>query len=176
MSVVVVVEESIARLVAGRDALRLTVVPRRRRRGRGWMGLDADRVVAALDNGQGELLVLARDADADPGARALRELARVMGRDLVPLPAAPEEAAWTVAVAVHDAFQGDGLVRRLEALVGEMAAGGPLPRRILSPGTRVPALRPAALARWAGCAWRACPVCAGGGPAGGRCARCGARP
>lgn len=171
-----VVEESLARLVAGSARERLTVVTRSRGRGRGWNDLDADRVVAALDAGGPDALVLARDSEADPGARVLDELARLMGHDRVRLPGAPVEAAWAIAVAAHDDFQGEGLLRRLEALVGEMGRGGALPRRLLGQGTKVPALRPAALARWAGCAWRACRECSGGGPAGGRCARCGARP
>ena len=154
--IALVAEESLVRLVAGPGLQRLTVIPRAHGRRRGWKDLDADRVVDILDEGGPGALVLVRDVEADPGARVLGELARVMGLDLLRLPAAPGEAAWTLAVAAHDDFQGDGLLRRLEALVGEMGEGGPLPRRALGPGLRVPALRPAALARWAGCAWRPC--------------------
>jgi hypothetical protein len=168
-----VAEESVARLVAGARGERLVVVPRARRRARGWRGLDIDRVVEALETGGPAALVLARDPSADPGAGVLGELARIMGHEVVRLPEAADEAAWAIGVAAHGDFQGDGLLRRLEALVGEMREGGPLPRRALGSGpSQVPSLRPAVLAKWAGCSWRACGRCAGGGPAAGRCARC----
>lgn len=169
-----VAEESLARLVAGADPGRLAVVPRGRGRRRGWRNLEADRVVDVLTASGTGALVLSRDVDADPGARVLSEIARLMGHETATLPGTPIEAAWAIGVAAHRDFQGDGLLRRVESLLGEMRDGRTLPRRVLGPGVRVPALRPAALARWAGCAWRACAVCAGGGPAGGRCARCGA--
>ena len=151
----IVAEEGLASLVGGGAPGRLVVVPRRRGRGRRWRSLDADRVVEALSAGGPGALVLTRDADADPGARVLSELARIMGHEVLVLPAAEEEAAWAIAIAAHGDFQGDDLLRRMEALVGGMREGGPLPRRDLGGGVTVPALRPAALARWAGCAWRA---------------------
>lgn len=170
-----VAEESVARLVAGPSPEHLLVVSRGRRRARGWRRLEADRVVSALDAGGPAALVLARDVGADPGAGVLVHLARIMGNDVVRLPSAPVEAAWAIGVAAHEDFQGDGLLRRLEALVGETRGHGHLPRRALGSGAaRVPALRPAVLAKWAACAWRPCATCAGGGPAGGRCGRCGA--
>ena len=170
-----VAEKGLASLVAGVGPGRLVVVPRRRGRRRRWRSLNADRVVEVLSASGPAALVLTRDADVDPGARVLAELARIMGHEVLVLPAAEEEAAWAIAVAAHGDFQGDDLLRRMEALLGEMREGGLLPRRDLGGGVTVPSLRPAALARWAGCAWRACELCAGGGPAGGRCARCGAR-
>ena len=171
-----VAEESVARMVAGRGVDGLVVVPRvRRRRQRGWEGLEADRVVDSLVAAGPRAVVLARGPEADPGGGALPALGRVMGHRVVRLPGDPSEAAWTIAVAVHPGFAGEGLVRRLEALAGIASAGGALPRRAIGPGrAAVPALRPAVLGKWAACAWRACVRCPGGGAAGGRCGRCGA--
>lgn len=171
-----VAEEGIARLVPGTGTERLVVVPRARRRKAGrWAALDADRVVEALVDAGAGAVVLTRGAGADPGAAVLADLARVMGRDVVLLPATPDLAAWAIAVATHRDFPDDDLVRRLEALVGVACDAGPLPRRSIgSDGPAVPALRPSALGKWAGCAWRACGRCSGGGSAGGRCGRCGA--
>jgi hypothetical protein len=172
----VVAEESVARMVAGSGAEGLVVVPRaRRRRARGWEGLDADRVVDALVAAGPRAVVLARAPEADPGGGVLPALGRVMGHRVLRLPGDASEAAWTIAVAVHPAFDGEGIVRRLEALAGIASAGGALPRRAIGPGrAAVPALRPAVLGKWAACAWRACLCCPGGGAAGGRCGRCGA--
>jgi GNAT superfamily N-acetyltransferase len=170
-----VAEESVARMVAGAGA-GLVVVPRvRRRRAKGWEGLDADRVVDALVAAGPRAVVLARGPEADPGGGALPALGRVMGHRVVRLPGDVSEAAWTIAVAVHPGFAGEGIVRRLEALAGIASAGGALPRRAIGPGrSAVPALRPAVLGKWAACAWRACARCPGGGAAGARCGRCGA--
>jgi hypothetical protein len=171
-----VAEESVARMVAGPRADALVVVPRvRARRGRGWQGLDADRVVDALVAAGPRAVVLARGLDADPGGGVLPALGRVMGHRIVRLPGDPSEAAWTIAVAVHPGFAGESTVRRLEALAGVASTGGALPRRTIGAGpAAVPALRPAVLGKWAACAWRACLRCAGGGVAGGVCGRCGA--
>lgn len=171
-----VAEESIARLVTTPGAERLVMVPRahRRRAGR-WDVLEADRVVDALARAGAGGVVLARGIDADPGAATLAAIGRMMGHDVVLLPGEPLLAAWAVGVAAHRDFPDDGLVRRLEVLAGAAGAAGSLPLRSAgSGGPAVPALRPRVLARWAGCAWRACERCSGGGPAGGRCGRCGA--
>jgi hypothetical protein len=171
-----VAEESIARLVTGPGVERLVVVSRAHpRRGGPWNGLEADRVVDALAGAGAGGVVLARSIDADPGAAVLPGIGRMMGHEVVLLPDEPVVAAWALGVAAHRDFPDEGLVKRLEALAGAADAAGPLPlRRVGSRGPAVPALRPRVLARWAGCAWRACGRCSGGGPAGGRCGRCGA--
>ena len=173
---ILVAEEGVAGRVAVGGPQRLVVVGRHRRRGGGWDELPAGAVADALEAAGPGAVVLARGADADPGAIALAALARLLGHRVVRLPAHPAAAAWVVAVALHPDFTDDGSARRLEALAGAPgAAGARLPRRrVGDDGPEVPVLRPGALARWAGCAWRACPRCAGGGPTGGHCGRCGA--
>ena len=95
--------------------------------------------------------------------RALPALAAVMGREVVRLPGDDDAAAWVVAVAGALAGEGADAARRLQVLVGATAAPA-LPRRpVGARAARVPALRPGVLARWAGCAWRPCGRCAGGG-------------
>jgi hypothetical protein len=169
-----VVEEALAQAVAGVRGGRLQVVgrdPRARRRG--WAALSPDAVVAALEAAGPAAVVLARAPSADPGARALPALARIMGRQVVRLPDDAEGAAWVVGMAA--AWEpGEGLDRRLQVLVG--AAGGvpTLPRRGVGQSARMPAVRPGVLARWAGCVWRPCGRCAGGGLPGAPCGCCGA--
>jgi hypothetical protein len=168
----IVVEAALASAGAAEPSEDVVVVPRLRRR-RGWADLDPDDVVVALDRAGPRALVLARPAPADPGARALPALAAVMSREVVRLPDDDDAAAWVVAVA--GALAGEGAdARRLQVLVGATAAPA-LPRRPVGGGTaRMPALRPGVLARWAGCAWRPCGRCAGGGLPGAPCGRCGA--
>lgn len=171
----VVVEEGLAAAAGGPPADGLVVVPRPRvRRGRVRADLDPDVVVEALDRGGPGAVVLARSASADPGARALPALASVMGREVVRLPDDGDAAAWVVAMAGGLASPGAGPARRLQVLAGA-AAAPVLPRRPVGAGAaRMPALRPGVLARWAGCVWRPCGRCAGGGLPGAPCGRCGA--
>jgi len=167
-----VVEEGLAESVAGAPPL---VVVRRdcRARGRGWATLCPEAVVDALEAAGAGAVVLARAPLADAGARALPQVARLMGREVVRLPDDPDGAAWAVAMAVAWGRE-DRLACRLQVLVG--AAGGvpTLPRRSIGGRARVPALRPRVLARWAGCVWRPCGSCGGGGLPGAPCGRCGA--
>ena len=98
-----------------------------------------------------------------------------MGRDVVRLPAvgAPPRGSsrW------HAGSRPEGSTRRCARCRSSRA-----PRRRPFCGgrpegagaVRVPALRPAVLARWAGCVWRPCDRCAGGGLPGAPCGRCGA--
>ncbi len=170
-----VVEEGLAAALGGPPLDGMVVVPRRRaRRGAGWADLDPDQVVEALERAGPDAVVLARPAADDPGARALSALAGVMGREVVRLPGEADAAAWVVAMAGRLAPLAAGPARRLQVLAG--AASAPvLPRRPVGAGSvRMPALRPGVLARWAGCAWRPCGRCAGGGLPGGPCGRCGA--
>jgi len=172
----IVAEESVTRLIAAPAPERLVTVPRPRGRGRrGWAPLHADGVIDALDLAGPGAVVLARGCAADPGAALLPSLGRTMGHDVVRLPDDSAAAAWALGVALHPDFPCDPAISRLEALVGVASSGGPLPRRAIGAGgPSVPALRPEVLSRWAGCAWRACARCSGGGPVGGSCGRCGA--
>jgi hypothetical protein len=167
-----VVEASVAGCASpgGRPVI---VVPRARRRG-AWRPVEADAAVAALDRAGEDAIVLARPAGADPGAAPVVAVARLLGHPVVRLPAGDSAAAWVVATATHPQFLGDALIRRLDVLVGVPAAVAGLPMRPSGHGPEVPALRPAVLARWAGCAWRPCAACPGGGLAGASCGRCGA--
>ncbi len=168
----VVVEHGLASSGAAGPGAGTVVVPRPRGR-RGWADLDPEAVVDALDRAGLGAVVLARTALADPGARALPALAEIMGREVVRLPADRDAAAWVVAVAGTRAAGADP-ARLLQVLVSA-AASPVLPRRPVGAGpARMPALRPGVLARWAGCAWRPCGRCAGGGLPGGACGRCGA--
>ncbi len=155
-------DESIARR-AGAGARRVVGIARERRRRRGGGGITADAVAAAIEAAGAEPVVLARPAEADPDAAAVRPVAVLLGVPCVRLPSALDAAAWLVAVAAHAEFGDTALVRRLEALAGAAAEGG-----------TPPVLRPGVLARWAGCVWRPCPRCGGGGVDGGPCGRCGA--
>jgi hypothetical protein len=170
-----VVEEGLAAAAGGAPTEALIVIPRpRSRRGRGCAELDPDAVVEALDRAGAGAVVLARAPSADPGGRALPALATVMGREVVRLPDDGDAAAWIVAMAGRLACGGPDPARRLQVLAGA-AAAPVLPRRPVGAGAaRMPALRPGVLARWAGCAWRPCGRCAGGGLPGAPCGRCGA--
>jgi hypothetical protein len=171
--VTVVVEEGLAAAVGGPPADGVVVVPRPRGRRRGVRAdLDPDAVVEALDRAGPGAVVLARSVSADPGGRALPALAAVMGREVVRLPDEGEAAAWVVAMAGGLASPGAHPARRLQVLAGA-AAAPVLPRRPVG-AARMPALRPGVLARWAGCVWRPCGRCAGGGLPGAPCGRCGA--
>ena len=170
----VVVERRIAELVGAPGRRPLTVVTRARRRGR-WAPVHADAVVDALDAVGPGAIVLARPHEADPGAAMVAAVARLMGVPVVLLPGDPAAAAWALAVALHPDFEQRDLVRRLEVLVGMARPGAALPRRAIDTGAAtMPSLRPRVLSRWSACAWRPCARCAGGGPAGASCARCGA--
>jgi hypothetical protein len=172
----IVVEEGLALAVAAPRGERVVIVPRpSRRRGGGPDGLDPDAVVEALERAGPGAIVLARPPAADPGARALPALAAVMGREVVRLPEDAEAAAWVVAVAAVLDRGAGATARRLQVLVGTAAAAPALPRRPVGAGAaRMPALRPGVLARWAGCVWRPCARCGGGGLPGAACGRCGA--
>ncbi len=164
MNPVLVVEAGLAAAVAGAPGPDLVAVPRPGRRRRGASAaLDPEDVVTALDLAGPDAVVLARPAADDPGAAALPALAAVMGREVVRLPGGADAAAWVVAVAGAMPADTGGAPRRLQVLAGVAAAA-----------TRMPALRPGVLARWAGCVWRPCPRCAGGGLPGAPCGRCGA--
>lgn len=151
----------------------LAVVPRARRRGR-WSELDADAVVAAIADAGPDAIVLARAPADDPGAAALPALAGVMDVARVRLPGDAGLAGWVLSVARHPHVDDTALLRRLEVLAGAAAGPSGLPRRTSDDGASVPAVRPRVLARWAGCVWRPCVRCGGGGLAGAPCARCGA--
>lgn len=151
----------------------MQVVPRRRRRGR-WLDLDADAVIEAIDAAGHDPIVLARPAADDPGASCLPALGVLLGAAHVRLPGDPARAGWVVSVATQPSFGDGSSLRRLEALVGAAAGGASLPGRGTDEVRGVPAVRPGVLARWAGCAWRPCARCGGGGLPGAACARCGA--
>jgi hypothetical protein len=149
------------------------------RRSPRWADLDAEATLETLVAAPRDAIVLARPVDADPGAACLAPLARLVGLDVLALPAAADLAAWTVAVAATWAATGEpNLVRALAvaAALGESEAA--LPRRPWgASGVAVPAVRPAVLARWAARAWRPCRWCRrGGGLLGVVCGRCGAAP
>ncbi|MGE0027837.1 MAG: hypothetical protein AB7O78_00780 [Thermoleophilia bacterium] len=119
----------------------------------------ADAAVAAIDAAGAGAIALA------PAGSPLGPVARLMGADVVALPADECAAAWVLGVALRAGADDDGLLRRLEGLASAAGAGGASLART----------RPAVLLRWAGWAWRRCAGCAGGGVAGGPCGRCGAR-
>ncbi len=141
----------------------LTVVPAAAaangRRGRRDAASPADAAVDAVAAAGPGAIALA------PAGSPLGPVARLMGADVVALPADPGAAAWVVGVALRAGGDDDGLLRRLEGLASAAATGGASLART----------RPAVLLRWAGWAWRRCGSCAGGGVAGGPCGRCGAR-
>ena len=181
-----VVEQSLVEDLEAATAAPLAVLSRGRagrrsggRRRGAWRPLSQEAALEALLEDPDGAVVLARPPDADPGAACLPAAAAVLGIPIVRLPAALDAAAWIVGVASEWSRRAEpDLARRLEALVGaaEAAGASSLPRRAWGVrGTAVPALRPAALARWAGCAWTACGWCrTGGGLAGRPCGRCGA--
>lgn len=135
----------------------LTVVLDGGRRGAPW---PADAAVAAIDAAGPGAIALA------PAGSPLRPVARLMGADVVALPADARAAAWVLGVALRAGGDDDGgTLRRLEGLASAAASGGASLART----------RPAVLLRWAGWAWRRCGRCSGGGVPGGPCGRCGAR-
>ncbi|MEQ8832831.1 MAG: hypothetical protein RIB67_00140 [Miltoncostaeaceae bacterium] len=143
-------------------------VPRRRRRGRD-LGLGADDVVEALIEAGEDPLVLARSAQDDPGGAALRALASLGGRRLVRLPGDALAAARIVGIAARCVQHSVPAVEAERAVQLLAGAGDDL-------GTEAAAgLSPARVARWAARAWRACPLCRGGGAPGCRCGVCGGR-
>jgi hypothetical protein len=167
----VVVERSLAP-AASAQGRPIVIVPRARRRGR-WSAIEADAAVDAIDRAGPEAIVLARPAAADTGAARLMEVARLLAVPVVRLPAEEAAAAWVIATATHRQFEGEALVRRLQVLVGVAAGRARLPSRPVDAGPAMPALRPGVLARWAGCVWRPCALCPGGGLTGAACGRCG---
>jgi hypothetical protein len=141
-----------------------------------WRPLDPERALAVLLAAPADALLMARPPAADPGAACLPALGRLIELDVVVLPAAAADAAWAVALAWRWREQGQaGLPRLLDVLVGLAGASGGLPLRPWgAAATPVPALRPAALARWASRCWRPCAWCRrGGGLPGRSCGRCG---
>lgn len=170
-----VVEASVVVGIPTERLDRIHVVPRDRRRDGSWPPVAADAVVATLEAAGSGALVLVRPPAADPGAAALSALAEVMEREVIRLPASAGAAAWVVAVAVAGQEGSPPPLRALQALAG---AAGAARRLGMASGEgdelRMPALRPAVLARWARCGWRPCARCRGGGLPGARCGRCGA--
>jgi hypothetical protein len=141
-----------------------------------WRALDPERALAVLLAAPADALVMARPPAADPGSACLPALARLIDIDVIALPAAAGDAAWAVALAWRWRAEGQpGLTRLLEVLAG-IGAASAVPRRPWgAAATPVPALRPAALARWAARCWRPCGWCRSGGGLPGRpCGRCGA--
>lgn len=172
---VLVVEQGIAQAVAGSGRAALAVVPReRRRRDDRWAPLAPDAVVEVLEAAGRDALVLARGLAADPAAASLPALARVMGHEVIRLPDHVDAAAWVLAVALAwKPGEGD-VAHRLQVLVGAAGRARALPQRELGGRmVRIPAVRPRVLARWAGCVWRPCGRCGGGGLPGAPCGRCG---
>jgi hypothetical protein len=137
----------------------LTVVPDAAGRGRRDAAPPADAAVAAVEAAGPGAIALA------PAGSPLGPVARLMGADVVALPADDAAAAWVVGVALRAGGDDDALLRRLEGLASAAGAGGASLART----------RPAVLLRWAGWAWRRCGSCAGGGVPGGPCGRCGTR-
>ena len=126
---------------------------------------NVDAVVAAVEAAGPGAIVLARPPEGDGGGGAASAVARMMGAEVVRLPAGAAAAAWTVGVALRALDDDDdGLVRRLQGLASLCAAGLPV----------TSSLRPAVLLRYAGWAWRPCRACDGGGVEAGPCGRCGA--
>ncbi|MGD9696825.1 MAG: hypothetical protein AB7V42_14335 [Thermoleophilia bacterium] len=151
----------------------IVVVPRRRRRG-GWMPLEADAVVDAIEEAGPRALVAARAAGDDPGASLLPGVAALMGRRIVRLPAEPDVAAWVIAMAGAWLAEGEDICRALDVLAGAAACVAEPPRRGSGAASWL-ALRPRALVRWARRAWRPCLRCGAGGLVGAPCAGCGVR-
>lgn len=173
----IVAEEGLTAVVPGRRLEGVIVVARPpRRRGGGRADLAPEAVIEALERAGPDAVVLARPAGADHGARALPALAAIMRREVIRLPEDDDAAAWVVAMAGALAPVGPEPARCLQVLAGAAAAAASsLPRRPVGAGAaRMPALRPGVLARWAGCAWRPCARCGGGGLPGASCGRCGA--
>ncbi len=166
---IIVAERSLVCRVAGLEASgRVVTVPRERRRGR-WSPLVADEVVDALEAAGPGAVVLARPVAVDIDAAALPGLARVLGREVVQLPADGDRAAWVIAVAVHvEAGDTADTVRTLQSVAGLAAAARQGQDGYLPAGAR-----PGLVLRWARRSWRPCAHCGGGGCAGTPCGRCG---
>ena len=169
---VIVVEESVVSAIPPEGLDRIHVVPRDRRRDGSWPALAADAVVAVLEAAGSGALVLARPPAADPGAAALPALAEVMEREVVRLPASARAAAWVVGVAMAGDEGPPPPLRALQALAGAADRLGTASGE--DHESRMPAIRPAVLLRWARCGWCPCARCPGGGLPGARCGRCGA--
>ncbi len=175
------IDATIARHL-GRMPKGVFVVPRdtlrwwRVRRAGQWRPLDPERVIDLLCDLPRPGLVLARPASADPGAACLATTAAVAGHDVIALPAALDEAVWSVGVTLGlVACAGETLGRVLDVICCGPASAPTLPHQEWGPtGLSVPALRPVTLARWAYCAWHPCSWCDAGGLPGHRCRRCGA--
>lgn len=167
----IVADRALVRRVAGLEHSGAVIsVPRAHRRGR-WEALIADDVLDALDGAGRAGVVLARPAAVDPGAAALPGLARILGIEVVLLPADADRAAWVVGLAAHlERTDRAAAIRALQALAGlaAVAADGEGAGR----GTHAVA-RPAVVLRWARRGWRPCARCGGGGRSGARCGRCG---
>jgi hypothetical protein len=170
----IVAEESVVPAVPAERRGRIHVVPRDRRRDGSWPPVAAEAVVAALESAGPEAIVLVRPPAADPGAAPLAALAELMEREVVRLPSEAEAAAWVVGIAVADHEEPVPPLRALQALAGAAGIAGRLGAVAGEGDLRLPGLRPAVLARWARCGWRACGRCRGGGLPGARCGRCGA--
>jgi len=177
VSAAIVLEAGVARAAGVEGSIAVRAVLRHARRGR-LRPLGPEASLEALEDAPGAL-VLARPWAADPGAGCLAVLARIVGRAVLALPASLEGACWT---AVHAAAWAAAEASHLERAVAvacalpEWSYAPALPLRPWGDGRlEVPAVRPAALARWAVRAWRPCAWCLGGGGLpGAPCARCGA--
>lgn len=157
----------------------LIVVPRRpapfwRRRSGRWSALDPDCVATLLADSPASAAILARSGMADPGAVCLPQLGRLFGHEVLWLPDGLDEAAWSVGITCGLGDLGaDRIARIVDVVCCGPGIAPSFPRREWGGGIAVPALRPATLARWAECAWRACRWCVGGGLPGRACVRCG---
>lgn len=145
-------------------------------RDRGWRALDPERVLQVVGDLAAPGWALVRPPESDPGAQCLSAAAALLGHEVVTLPAALDEAVWSVGVARGVGGSTDETLGRvLDVVCCGPNAAPKSPRQAWGPtGLLVPALRPATLARWAYCAWRSCTWCAAGGLPGHACRRCGA--
>jgi hypothetical protein len=179
MTLTIVVEHGIIAHLGGVPSGMRIVARRRsrwwRRHRTPWASLDPEAVLDTLAEIHRPAVVLARRAVADPGARCLIDVARLLGLEVRTLPDSCEEAAWIAGIAgsLGEAPPAGG-GRALDVLCCGPAIVPTSPRQRWGPtGISVPALRPGTIARWASCAWRACRWCAAGGLPGDRCRRCG---
>jgi hypothetical protein len=179
MSLTFVVEQSIAALLGPPHPV-LRVAARRRGSRWGWhssswRALDPAAALDAIIDAPAPALVLARTGSADRGGSCLRSMARVLDIDVIDLPDAIEDAAWSVGIAMRLAdADSQHFARALDVICCGPTAFRGLPTRPWGlGGSPVPALRPETLARWSTCAWRHCTWCRGGGFPGAPCRRCG---